>query len=116
MKSMNPFLKAFAADINVNFPGNNVTSTVPGVITNFYNFALIIAGILAFGAIVYGGVKYAAGAGNPSSQSEGKSWITNALLGLLLLAGAWVVLNTINPQLVTLATPSLPSITTPTNQ
>src|SRR5258708_39988061 len=105
------FLTAFAdTQINVNLPGSHTTSTIPGVIANFYQFALIAAGILAFGAIVYGGVRYAAGRGNPAAESEAKSWINNALLGLLLLAGAWIVLYTINPQLVTLGTPGLPPI------
>lgn len=71
-------------------------------ISTFYSFALIVAGVLAFGVIVYGGIRYATGKGNPSSESEGKSWITGALLGLLLLAGAYVILYTINPNLVSL--------------
>ncbi len=97
--------------INSNLPGVNPASAgIPGLIGNFYSFALTIAGILAFGAIVYGGIKYAAGAGNPSSQSEGKSWVTNALLGLLLLAGAWIILYTINPTILTLPIPGLPGL------
>ena len=80
-------LLATTISINTNLPGTNVTSSVQGVITNFYSFALAIAGILAFGAIVYGGIKYAVGKGNPSAESEGKSWITNALLDFSFLQG-----------------------------
>jgi hypothetical protein len=94
--------------INTNLPGTSPTNTIPGMVMNFYNFALIIAGMLAFGAIVYGGIKYAIGKGNPSSESEGRSWITAALLGLLLLAGAYIVLYTVNPEIVSLNIPSLP--------
>ena len=88
--------------INTNLPGTASSTTVSGAITNFYSFALVAAGILAFGAIVWAGIKYATGRGNPAAESEGKSWITNALLGLLLLAGAWIILFTINPQIVNL--------------
>jgi len=76
-------------------------------ISGFYSFALMIGGLLAFGAIVFGGVKYMTAVGNPSAQSEGRAWIESALLGLLLLVGAYLILNTINPNLVNLALPSL---------
>ncbi len=103
--------------INPNIPGvNNVSTTGPcGWIVNFYDFALLIAGILAFGAIVYGGVKAAASAGNPSKISEGRAYIYSALLGLLLLGCAYLILYTINPnltkcQLPTLSTAYSPSV------
>ncbi len=79
-------------------------------VQSFYNFALAIGGILAFGAIVYGGVIYTFAAGNPSKQDEGKKWIWGALLGLLLLAGAYLVLYTINPKLVELSLTGLPGL------
>lgn len=95
--------------INPNIPGvQNVSTAGPcGWIVNFYSFALIIAGILAFGAIVYGGVKYATSAGNPSSQSEGRAWIWSALLGVLLLACAYLILYTVNPNLTKCSFPQL---------
>lgn len=102
---------AHATTITVsgNLPGTNGTNTSPGgYISGFYTFALIISGVLAFGAIVYGGIKYATGRGNPSAESDARSWITSALLGLLLLAGAYVILYTINRNLVNLTLPTLP--------
>jgi len=107
--------KALAAmiQINTNLPGKGATTgqnAVGGFIQNFYTFALLISGILAFGAIVWGGIRYATGRGNSSSESEGKSWITNALIGLLLLAGAWIILQTINPNILNLTLPALPGI------
>ena len=99
--------------INAGIPGMGpvTTSTAPGTfVEGFYVFALMIGGVLAFGAIVYGGILYAASAGNPSKQSEGKEYIKSALLGLLLLAGAYLVLYTINPNLVNLNLPTLTGI------
>ncbi len=83
-------------------PGNYINS--------FYQFALMIGGLLAFGAVVYGGVRYVTAAGNPSSQSEAKAWIESALLGLLLLVGAYLILNTVNPNLTHLDLPALPPL------
>lgn len=98
------------AVINTTIPGMGAasSSTPPGQwVSSLYNFALMIGGVLAFGAIVYGGVLYASSMGNPSKQSEGREWIQSALLGLLLLGGAYLVLYTINPALVNLNLPSL---------
>jgi hypothetical protein len=109
-----PILAFAQATISPTIPGMTsavTTSTSPGAfVAGFYNFALMIGGVLAFGAIVYGGVLYAASVGNPSKQSEGREWNKSALLGLLLLAGAYLILNTINPNLVNLSLPTLQSI------
>lgn len=70
------------------------------IVSDLYQLALGVSGLLAFGSIVYGAIVYTLAAGNPSGQTEGKEWIKQALLGLLLLAGAYIILNTINPALV----------------
>src|SRR5271156_5893068 len=85
----------------------NASSTPGTIINSFYQFALFLSGIIAFGAIVFGGVKYMTAAGNPSAQSEGKEWIYSALLGLALLAAAYLILNTVYPQLTNLTLPTL---------
>ena len=86
----------------------------PGAfVANFYQFSLIIAGVLAFGVIVYGGIRYMTSAGNPSGASDAKEWIEAALLGLLLLAGAYFILKVINPQLLNLQLPTLTQINIP---
>lgn len=97
---------AFAAapvTVNVNIPGVPATlDATKGpcqIVFGFYNFAMALGGILALGAITYGGVKYTFAAGNPAGQSEGKAWVRDALLGLLLLAGAYLILNIINPDI-----------------
>jgi hypothetical protein len=100
--------------IATSVPGNYgaaAAGSSPGAyIANFYIFALIIGGILAFGVVVYGGVKYMASAGNPSGQSDAKEWIEAALLGLLLLVGVYFVLDVINPQLLNLNLPTLTAV------
>lgn len=103
-------LSARVASANGVTAGSSASSppTNPAdMIVNFYKFALMAGGVLAFGAIVYGGIKYALAAGNPSTQSDAKSGITQALLGLALLVGAYIILNTINPNLVNLSLPTL---------
>jgi len=105
---------AYAATVTIspNLPGSlsGTGSVAPGAfIKSFYQYALFISGLLAFGAIVYGGIRYATARGNPSGETEAKAWIWSALLGLLLLAGAYLILFTINPNLVNLSLPTLPA-------
>ena len=103
-------LAAEPTKIDTTLPGSYPSEVPGGIVGNFYQFALAIAGVLAFGAIVYGGVRYTFAAGNPSGQSEGKEWIKGALLGLLLLASAYLILNTINPKIIDLTLPTLKKI------
>ena len=103
--------------ISTNIPGlpaqaAGSPNAVCGSIFNFYNYALAIAGILAFGAITYGGVLYTLAAGNPSGQSTGKEWVLGAIYGLLLLVGAYFILHFINPDITSCGLKPLPAITT----
>jgi len=112
------FLLAHAAEadiINPIIPGaGNATDPIE-LIAGLYRFALAISGLLAIAVIVYGAVKYAANPGNAGNQSDAKEWITSALLGILLLAGAYLILYTINPDLTILRLPTLKPINTQTN-
>lgn len=58
-----------------------------------------LAGVLAVLMLVICGIKTM---GNPSvaAKSEAKECIANAIFGLLLALGAWMLLNTINPQIL----------------
>lgn len=102
-----------AVTIVTTIPGG-ATEQTPGqspqsFIADFYEYALAVAGILAFGIIVYGGVRYMMSAGNPSARTDAKEWIEAALLGILLLAGAYLILYIVNPNLVSLNLPGLQS-------
>ena len=107
---------SFAADpppkiVNVDFPcpdgsfglGNcQPNDSIPNYLNNIYKFAVGIAGLLALGMIVAGGVYYTVSAGSSDKQKEAKDMITSAVLGVALLLGSYLILKTINPQIVTL--------------
>ena len=65
---------------------------------------------LAVGVIVWAGLRYTLAAGNPSTQSDAKDQILQAILGLILLFGAYLILYTINPNLVNLKLKTLDSV------
>ncbi|MDO8504596.1 MAG: hypothetical protein Q7S36_01960 [Candidatus Liptonbacteria bacterium] len=100
---------ALAADVNVALPGPyDLSTTGPvGAIGNIYFFAIGLGGLLAFIAITYAGIKWMLARGNPSGISDAKDQIVQALLGLVLLFGAYIILNTINPELTVLQIPKL---------
>lgn len=81
--------------------------TPAGYIARLYQFGLMIVGLLAFGGIIFGSLKYILSAGNVTSQQDAKDQITQAILGLILLLGAFLILYTINPDLVNLRNPKL---------
>ena len=81
-----------------------------GWIQSFYQFSLIAGVFLAVGVIAWAGLRYSLAAGNPSGQSDAIDQILQALLGLILLFGAYLILYTINPNLINLSLPTLSSV------
>ena len=95
----------------------------PGIgeyISDFYVYALSIVGVVALGTIIFWGVVYTLSAGMVTKKQDAIDGITQAVYGLLLLLGAYLILYTINPALVTLREPGVekllvaPAITGPT--
>ncbi len=89
-------------------------TTLQGYIQQLYAFALGIGGILAVGMIIFGAI-YISISGSVDKEKEGKSYITSALFGLVLLFGAYIVLRTVNPNLIQLTPPSAPVLSFPTS-
>jgi len=70
-------------------------------IANLYKFAVSIAILLAVIFIVWGGIRYMT-TDVAGGKSAGKSAIQNALFGLIVVLGSFILLNTINPDLINL--------------
>jgi len=105
------FAEAVLAEtFNLEYPdfvNPEITKTPAEFINKLYIYALGISGTLAVMMIVYGGVKYAINPGNTSAQGDATDIIKNAVFGVVLLAGAYLILETINPSLVILKNPGL---------
>lgn len=83
---------------------------VGSYVGNIYRFALMIGGIIVFARIVYGGLKYIFSAGNVTAKSDARDVITQAIWGLTLLLGAFLILNTVNPNLIKLKEPGISQV------
>ena len=56
------------------------------------NLVVRFAGIALFIMLVIGGFKYLASGGNPEETGKAQKTITTAILGLVLLLGAWLII------------------------
>lgn len=66
-----------------------------------YKIGIWTAVILAIASIIWGGVQYITSVGG-EGKSSGKEMIQSAIFGLLLALGSYIILNTINKDLLEL--------------
>ncbi len=76
-----------------------------GLVKNFYLIALGLATAAAMGVLIYGGVLWSV-SGAIATKKDAMDWITGAIWGLVLLLAAYLILYTINPNLVNLINPN----------
>ena len=79
----------------------NCKADLGGYIPGLVRLAIQVAGALAVIMIVIGGVQYAS-SDAISGKSEGKERIQNAIYGLLLAIGAYIILYSVNPKTLSL--------------
>ena len=100
-----PVLASYADDYKPmeKIPGFELGSesyTFPNFIANVYKFGIYAVGISALLMITIGGFYYMTAAGNTARLGTAKTLITDAILGLIVALGAWLLLYVINPDLV----------------
>lgn len=66
-----------------------------GLLVGIYNFLLGMAGIVAFGFLIYGGVKMFLYSVDEEQLASGKKTIGEALIGLAIVAMAYLIVNTL---------------------
>ena len=79
--------------------------SLTALVSTVFNFILMVGGLAAVVMVVWGGVKYLTSSGNASITRDAKKQIFAALLGLIILFSSWIILNTINPELVNIREP-----------
>jgi len=86
---------------------------LPDYIKYIFNFIISLAGIIALGALIYGGVQYLTSTGQPEKLKTARNQILTALLGVVILLSAYLILTTVNPQLIIFKMPFLEEIIFP---
>jgi hypothetical protein len=69
-----------------------------------YNYGLAIAGILAAIVLMGGGVLWLTSSGEASKITQAKDLIIGSITGMVILFCSWIILNTVNPDLLKLKT------------
>ncbi len=92
-----------------NIPGGQlpVGQELPSYINYLFIFGLSLIAFLALAQMMVGGLTYILAAGNVAKVEDAKDTIKQALIGLGLLLVSYLLLNTINPDLVNLRNPNL---------
>ncbi len=75
---------------------------LPGLILKLIFMLYVIGAIVAFVSLVVAGFKYMSSQGNDSKVKDAMDQIQKALIGLFILLGAYLILYTINPDLVSI--------------
>ena len=78
----------------------NTTGEVPAYFSYVYNGALTLAVALAIIMIVIGGIEYTTSWASPSAKGAAKTKIWSAIGGLVLALLSYLLLTTINPDLL----------------
>ncbi len=93
------------ANTKISFGGKQSFANIGDFIQYIYKYGMWLAGITAVGLIIISGFQWAASGGNSDMIGSAKNRISGAVTGLILLALAYTILNTINPYLVQLRLP-----------
>jgi hypothetical protein len=63
------------------------------IFQNLLQVATTLAGIALFIMLLVGGFKYMTSGGDPKGSEQAKGTMTSAILGILVLIGAWLILK-----------------------
>ena len=71
----------------------------------FYAFGIFFAGFVSFALLIWAGLKYTTASANPTKIKDAREQIAASLLGLLIVFGSYIILNTINPDFLEIVLP-----------
>lgn len=80
--------------------GAGLTTSSKDYLSNLYRWFLGFVAIAALLGIVIGGVMYMFAGANITKTEDARKWITNAIAGILIAAFSYLLLKTINPDLI----------------
>lgn len=95
---MNIIYKALA-QTNGSEVAGTVAKSFDFDLANIFGWAIGVGAILAFGVIIFGGVLWSTSE-IVNKKADAIEWIKGGVYGLLLLIISWLILNTINPEIL----------------
>jgi len=98
----------FAVDLEQIYPTLNTvqtlneTTSISGFISYISTWAIVLAVLIVIITLIISGVQYLTSAGRPQAMTEARTRIYKAFLGLAILVASYLILVTVNPQLMIL--------------
>lgn len=77
--------------------GNMEDTGLWGLLMLVINIMSVGIGVLAVGGIVYGSIMYSSAGGNPEKSKKARAMLTNVIIGLVLYALMFALLNFLVP-------------------
>ena len=71
--------------------GQETGTELPTVLGNIIRIVLGFLGVVLLGIVLYGGFLYMTSGGAEDRAKKGKSWITNGIIGLLIILAAYAI-------------------------
>ncbi|EKD80270.1 MAG: hypothetical protein ACD_40C00156G0004 [uncultured bacterium] len=68
-----------------------INDTLGVFVQKSFSAVILIAGLLTFAYMVYGGVTWISAGGDKTKLEEARSKITNGIIGLAIVASAWAI-------------------------
>lgn len=73
-----------------------INTDLGSFITRVFSAIIIVAGIATFLYLIYGGVQWIMSGGEKDKITEAKSKITQAMIGLAVVASAWAIYSLVD--------------------
>jgi hypothetical protein len=85
-----------ANSIGVPQPDQAKIDDIGKLISSGVSLAIIIAGVLVFAFLVWGGIQWITSGGDKTKTEEARNRITAALVGLAIVAASWALIKIIS--------------------
>ena len=97
-------------DLNIAIGNVGTVQNLPEYINLVYTWLLPAASLIAVVMMMIAGLQYTLARGKPKYIDKAKTRITNAITGVVILMSAYVILNLIDPRLVTFDALKIPLV------
>jgi len=89
--------------------GSQITacSDLTAFVKYFYEWGIVLGGLVAFISLVIAGFKYLTSVGDYVKMADARNQVISAIAGLILLLASFLILNTLNPELTVLRIPKV---------
>jgi len=90
-------------------PGDYKPASVDFVdyIKALFPFMIFLTALASVGALIVGGFLYMTSGAIPSSLARAKSVMTDAIVGLIIALSTYLIINTVNPDILSLRKPGI---------